>query len=654
MKLKDIISTLLVEADKKDILMKKVGLIERVATEFSEICGAISVIMFNKFMEYAIKINTENPDIYSSTGLPNTKGETLKEKIINRINLRNDYLYDYFGGREGLVGLMDYIRIGLFGDFNRVKNLPLDELIQKSKEWHDSLQIGSSKIDYVEKKEIILDFRENEEGFYWVKLGGTSCSEEAKRMGHCASSSGYLYSLRSYKRIGNGHTLNKSHLTASINRAGDLLQLKGPKNTKPSKEYNKYILPLLYFKDGENYLIYGFGSEYGAEKDFNLSDLTSDEVKKLYNDRPELFSKAKERKLLFTLGLIDVDINIVDVLNSRDEVMVGEIIKDSNIKGIGFSSDGNTLEISVNKYGSAMDGYVEALSTYRSYTNNTYDTTYSDAKNDVESHFEETFGNYLENYYNEHKEKLIENFGNHCKTYDGFYSLFIEDLKNDDKLSDKYVDEYANINSSLLSEVINDEISKLEKHLDYYGGYSLREIQINLEKMINFIKDKDIFIIDNLNSFIEEYLEYYELPNGSDMVYYDLDYDREYPDYYFVEDLLDDFFEKAIEDINDEFWQDDETQECIDARKRFVEISKKYFNQNNMFENEFVRMEIPTEWYKTFSCEYGVKINYENKKTNQKYNGYMQVDNITKYLTMEPLFEIITKKILREIKKGVI
>ena len=305
MKFRNILENILVEASKKDILVNKIGINERLALEFTEICGPLSIILFNKALQASIDINTTRPDVYKMSGLAYYDGETLKEKIINYFNDRRTGLFDVFGGREELVGLMDYIRVGLYGNFSGVQNLNLNELLTKSKEWHDSLEIGESKIDYKEENIIILDFRENNLGYYWADLGGTTCTEEKKRMGHCADSAGFLYSLRSYKLLNDKHTLNESHLTASIDSDGTLLQLKGPKNSKPTSEYHSLILPLLYLKIDDKFLINSIGYEYNSAHDFKIGDLTEDEIKKLYGDRPELFKGRQEYKLLRSIGLVE-------------------------------------------------------------------------------------------------------------------------------------------------------------------------------------------------------------------------------------------------------------------------------------------------------------------------------------------------------------
>ena len=88
-------------------------------------------------------------------------------------------------------------------------------------------------------------------------------------MGHCGRSSyGYLYSLRQVVPLNNKYKLNKSILTAAIGWNDNILyQLKGPKNSKPEDKYHQYILPLFFVKQGDEYLIQGFGSEYASDQD---------------------------------------------------------------------------------------------------------------------------------------------------------------------------------------------------------------------------------------------------------------------------------------------------------------------------------------------------------------------------------------------------
>lgn len=302
MKFKNILSSILLESKTSEKVIQKLknlGVNDNNAKALGSIAGSIYRLLAFRILE---KYESEYTDLERRYDMSKTDiSKDLKERF-NLINTENAFMRE----RRKVRAIVDWFRVGIGGVIKPYENLTFDELYHESEKWHESLGIGESKIDYKETNDILLDFRKNDVGFYWADLGVTSCPDEAERMGHCGSSSGYLYSLREYRTIENNHTLNKSLLTASVNVYGTLLQLKGAKNSKPKSEYYQYIIPLFYLKnEDDSFFIKDFGYEYNTENDFKMSDLTEDEIKKLYSDRPDLFKGRQEIKLLKKLGLID-------------------------------------------------------------------------------------------------------------------------------------------------------------------------------------------------------------------------------------------------------------------------------------------------------------------------------------------------------------
>ena len=305
---------ILTEASKLKILTDKEGLDEDQAKLLDELCGGLSVWMLGCIKKYLQDVQFKG---YWEEGVDINK-ITIDE--INNKSVISRY-------RQSIVGIMDWVRVGLDGNVKPFKNLPLDELVKKSKEWHDSLDIGEADINYVEKNDIIKDFRdENGNGFYWADLDTMDSKEESKRMGHCGQSRyGYIYSLRETRPLNDKYKINRSHLTTAIGHDGIMYQLKGPKNSKPKEEYHNYILPLFYVLGGEgeedDYLVKGFGTEYASQQDFKLSDLPDDVIRDLYQNRPELFSGRSMQKKLMDMGVIDkpnIDYNITLKLDPDD------------------------------------------------------------------------------------------------------------------------------------------------------------------------------------------------------------------------------------------------------------------------------------------------------------------------------------------------
>jgi hypothetical protein len=288
MKFKNIVENLLTEASKTDVLINKLGVNEYNAEALVKVVGPLAI-----FFAYKILEKYEKDAGYEVS-------KNIKERM-GLVNGSNSFIRE----RDKLRSIMDWVRVALNGNIKAYQDLSFEEIYAESERWHESLGIGDSKIDYIENNEIVLDFRKDGIGYYWTNLGVSECRDEKDRMGHCGATRGILYSLRNYKNIENGHTLNKSLLTASIGRNGELLQLKGPKNSKPLEEYHTLIVPLFYLKDEDGYLIDSIGYEYASERDFKISDLTEEEVKKLYQDRPELFKGRQEYKLLRNIGLVE-------------------------------------------------------------------------------------------------------------------------------------------------------------------------------------------------------------------------------------------------------------------------------------------------------------------------------------------------------------
>lgn len=158
----------------------------------------------------------------------------------------------------------------MHGNIQTLKDKDFQEILDASEKWHDELKVGDGKVNYNEKGNILLDFRDkNGIGFYWVDLNTNDSREECERMGHCGRTdySNTIVSLREVKEI-NGYKINESHLTAAIGKEdGIIYQLKGKKNSKPEKKYYPYIVELLL---SDNLGIKGFGREYDSENDFNL------------------------------------------------------------------------------------------------------------------------------------------------------------------------------------------------------------------------------------------------------------------------------------------------------------------------------------------------------------------------------------------------
>ncbi len=62
--------------------------------------------------------------------------------------------------RNEIVSIMDWIRVGLNGNLGDNKNLSFSLLYHESRIWHRELTAGEGDINYVEKNEIVKDYRD--------------------------------------------------------------------------------------------------------------------------------------------------------------------------------------------------------------------------------------------------------------------------------------------------------------------------------------------------------------------------------------------------------------------------------------------------------------------------------------------------------------
>lgn len=469
MKFKSLVENILIEASKRDILISKLGVKEDQADVLSKVAGPLSVFFAYKILEMYEKEYYR--DISADKQIEITSKKTAPERFA-LVNGSNSFTRE----RNKMRGIMDWIRVALGGNVKTYQQLSFNELYDESERWHESLGVGESKIDYKEDNDIILDFRKNDEGYYWVNLGENNCPDEAERMGHCGRTRGVLFSLRSFKKIENGHTLNKSHLTASIDDSGTLLQLKGQKNSKPTSEFHSLILPLFYLKDsgefekdGEHYtseyLINDIGYEYNSANDFKLSDLTSEEVTKLYTERPEIFKGRQEIKLLKSLGLIETSkldykfvLNIPvkyaekyirgEMTNIIDDILIGDTWKFwDNYEYVDWRSsiEYHIDEVNTKKIIEMLrnsDGFDESLSLTNLIDecdeSNEIKHALRIATNDAES---DDYSNYLY----KQLSKAFTEYGNIVSMNDEgvTISVDLEQLIVDNKIDDETVDEIS-------------------------------------------------------------------------------------------------------------------------------------------------------------------------------------------------------------------
>jgi len=527
MKLTNLIEELVLEANRQDTLVNKLGLSQDNAEALEQLAGPFSIIIGNKLIEVFAEESLER----LSSSLPEEEEKRIREIFSTDPQYRKEMgieaINKSFGVRNvrhQIVSIMDWVRVGLNGNLGEYKNLNFNELYSESRKWHQELTSGEGDINYTETNEIVKDYRdENGIGFYWVNLNTNDSREECNRMGHCGrtNSNNSVYSFRETKKLKDNYTINKSHLTAAIeNGTGIMYQLKGPKNSKPKEIYHPYIVDLILNTN----IINGFGSEYDASTDFSINDLSDDQIVKIYQAKPEIFNMYKLKRKLKELGLIDELAlrNVIFNYNFEPEYVSGLV-------------DGDwVVHTRKNIYGGVDKVYfIEHLLS---------DDFFSDL-----DYFDNDWESSLEYYVNDYNEQTIIDYLKNKAGADYDPDMSTKDLiqkyDDDDEIKDRINYTYSDLANSSYYDYA---IKQLKNALSEYGEVLKLDntgatIKIDLNDITKNLSDSQIF----MNWFI------------SDELYEKCDEDAEC----IFNEILRDYYEKP------RFYLDDRWSPDIDEKE---------------------------------------------------------------------------------------
>ena len=167
----------------------------------------------------------------------NEKKQLAIDTINNKFDeIVTEFYYDTIRNNEGGNQLITYLR-----------DHPTNEKDLEGKSYKESVDFVRRYFNEQEKEDqVVIDYKN---GFFWYNIGGTTCSIEAQRMGHCGSTTagnaagGTMYSLR---RKTSGMKISDSHVTIALKQSENTVhQIKGKQNCKPDEKYGSYIVDFL-------------------------------------------------------------------------------------------------------------------------------------------------------------------------------------------------------------------------------------------------------------------------------------------------------------------------------------------------------------------------------------------------------------------------
>jgi hypothetical protein len=272
--------SVLEEADNRETIIKKIGLSASIANMAHELSDKYSIWIANTFKDKYIN----NARIFQGMDQA-IKDEVVKQITAGRVNpsIEKDMASNFRAMDGEYRHILDWLRGRNNPPIRETdqidfKTLTFEEAKQRSESWHAELARLEAGAIKDEQGDIVINFPD---GFYWIRLNKSVCDAEAKAMGHCGRARGMLYSLRRERY---------PYVTVDLDQ-GVIGQIKGRANTKPKSTYHKYIIALLLNPSiGVKYL----HSTYQPHTDFNLNDLTDEQLVEISNRKPTLFGYATE------------------------------------------------------------------------------------------------------------------------------------------------------------------------------------------------------------------------------------------------------------------------------------------------------------------------------------------------------------------------
>jgi len=220
-----------------------------------------------------------------ATNIKKIIGERIGNIIINKLykdintfeKLSDNIIY------ESVYSLCNYIDSNPTMSYHKLDDINLSDIKNIWESFLNDYKKNYNTSNYIEKNKIILDYRINGIGFYWVDLEKLFCIESMVRMQDCG-------------RVNYGHTTlelrqqflnrNESHMIVVYDTiTNNINQVKGKKSSKPNKKYWEWFYKLLMDSD---YKINKYSPTYKSQSDLKIIDLPINSQLDIYLKHPNL------------------------------------------------------------------------------------------------------------------------------------------------------------------------------------------------------------------------------------------------------------------------------------------------------------------------------------------------------------------------------
>lgn len=182
-----------------------------------------------------------------------------------------------------IYSLCNYIDSNVDMTYDDIMDIRMSEINTIWESFLNDYKKNYNTSNYIEKNKIILDYRIDGIGFYWVDLEKLFCIESMVRMQDCG-------------RVNYGHTTlelrqqflnrNESHMIVVYDTiTNNINQVKGKKSSKPNKKYWEWFYKLLM---DTNYKINKYSPTYKSQSDLKINELSLLLQSTIYLKHPNL------------------------------------------------------------------------------------------------------------------------------------------------------------------------------------------------------------------------------------------------------------------------------------------------------------------------------------------------------------------------------
>ena len=325
------------------------------------------------------------------------------------------------------------------------------------------------------------------------------------------------------------------------------------------------------------------------------------------------------------------DNELIMALISKDEDKVGELITDEDVYQ--FEIDGENLVISFsNSYGGSLRTTQETYSYYYSEANSGYDMLWDRMNNEDSDYIKETLSHYLEEYYKENESELKSSHG--YQNYEQFKTDHYDNFVESDDMWDEYSSYFVDKNARFYEDAAQLEVDAIEKYIDFDHSYGGKEtVIVRIPYLLLFLVKKGYKKIDGkdlyMTDLLAEYVSEYNIDNDYEGIW---DYQQEDVKYDELKPDIEKYFDNVLEN-------NEGVKRCSELRGVLNNTIQQVFKGQTSIDNDEFMVRIPS--LKIDCDKESINVYYYNKKTGERFDGPVKVENLASFATNYKLFESI-------------